>query len=268
MQLIQNVCSRCIHMKSNFILALLSLLLVSTIFVSTVESKSTFDYEIIFRAGNLYCLFDFPREAHEGDTYNYELNVTAEANVSITTFEMNVFYWDASGEHMQSYNIANYVLLENDENFVRKIQFTVPSTISWHKIYVNFEISTDEVSNYFLGIFTTLIRDKTYSELQSENFDLRYDYSDLESEYENYKVTHNYLNNEYNSLNSSYNSLESSYNSLQDDYNQLESNYQEFGEPVFLRNLMFAFLATTIIFITTTIYFAVRRPKVKLPASS
>jgi len=80
------------------------------------------------------------------------------------------------------------------------------------------------------------------------------DYSELQGNYTS-------LQNSYNSLQADYNSLNSSYNSLNTAFNEYNESMQ--GELSYIRNLMYIFIAATIILIATTVHFAIRKPKTK-----
>jgi nitrous oxidase accessory protein len=68
----------------------------------------------------------------------------------------------------------------------------------------------------------------------------------------------------YNVLQSKYDSLVASYNSSQTELDGLQSKYNDLkNELNITRNIMYAFLITTIVFIATTVYTVIRKPKVK-----
>jgi len=82
----------------------------------------------------------------------------------------------------------------------------------------------------------------TLEQLETDNYS-------LENQFNDYQQTHSYTN--------------SQYESLQDNHEDLKSKYQEVREPATIRNLMYVFITSTIVFIATTGYFATRKPKVK-----
>lgn len=72
------------------------------------------------------------------------------------------------------------------------------------------------------------------------------------------------LKQQIDDLNSTYISLKSDYDSLQTDYSDLKSKYDELTADLgSTRNLNYLFIITTIIFIATTLYLTIRKPKVK-----
>ena len=74
---------------------------------------------------------------------------------------------------------------------------------------------------------------------------------------------------DYNSLESSYSNLETNYNSLNSDYNDLNSKHDTLMSDLgFTKNLSYVFIITTLIFIASTVYLAMRRPKAKPKAKT
>ena len=98
----------------------------------------------------------------------------------------------------------------------------------------------------------------SYNVLQAEFNSLNSTYNDLVSEFKS-------LSSLYNQLQGQYTSLNSSYTALQDSHYELESDRESIvNELENIRNLLYVFIATTIILIATTVYFAKRRPKIEL----
>lgn len=113
-----------------------------------------------------------------------------------------------------------------------------------------------------------------YAQLQADYKELNSSYSDLQANYESLNSTHttvvsdyNKLKNDYHSLHTNYKELQSDYDSfasnyttLQNQYNNLKSTYEFANHPLGNTiNLMYIFIATTIVSIATTIYFAKRK---------
>ena len=96
-------------------------------------------------------------------------------------------------------------------------------------------------SEEMLVLYYGLLR--KYNELQGN-------YDTLQTSYENLQTNYDAMNMSYNSLNSSYNELTSKH----------EATISELN---YIKNLMYIFIITTIAFIATTAYFAIRKPKVK-----
>lgn len=112
-----------------------------------------------------------------------------------------------------------------------------------------------------LGLDSTAIREKTYWELQSENYDLQNNYTNLEWEYKDYKNAHGYSNSEYNALNSTYNQYIGSHSYSNTEYSNLQSTLNR--ELSLYKNLNYIMIAIAVVFIASTIYFARKKPKVK-----
>ena len=87
--------------------------------------------------------------------------------------------------------------------------------------------------------------------------ELRVLYYELLEKYSNLLADYDVLNIKYNSLNSSYNDLNVTYNALR---SKQEATINELDN---IRNLMYIFMATTIILIATSVYFIKRKTKIK-----
>ena len=118
----------------------------------------------------------------------------------------------------------------------------------------------------------------SYSKLLADFGALNATYYSLPASYDNLNSTYYTLLSNYSELQGNYNSLQTSYDNLQASYEQLNSSYNtlqdSYGEPQSdqeaitnelstIRNLMYIFIATTIILIATIVYLVVRKPKVK-----
>jgi len=89
-------------------------------------------------------------------------------------------------------------------------------------------------------------------------------YDELLANYNSLKDDYDSLNNKYETLQATYNSLSTNHSSLQTDYDELESKYNALtSELETFRNLNYLLIATAIIFIATTVLFAVRKPKTR-----
>jgi predicted nuclease with TOPRIM domain len=89
--------------------------------------------------------------------------------------------------------------------------------------------------------------------------------------YSNLLDDFNFLNSSYYELKSSLDGLNSTYYDLLDMHSQLQSDYDDLeskhdtltGDLSTTRNLSYALIITTIVFIATTVYLAARKPKRK-----
>lgn len=131
--------------------------------------------------------------------------------------------------------------------------------------YSDLESSYESLSSTYsdlLDIYGQLQSD--YDSLQ-ENYDsLSTDFNTLQALYNSLLANYTNLQGDYNSLNSDYNTLEGDYNSLNSTYNDLQSKHDTLASDLgTTRNLSYIFIITTIIFIATTVYLTIRKPKVK-----
>lgn len=96
-----------------------------------------------------------------------------------------------------------------------------------------------------------------YNALNSTYYSLLAEYDNLNSDYDE-------LQTNYDSLQNSYNSLNSTVNSLKTDYDDLKSKYEtSTGEVDTARNLNYMLTITTIVFVVSTTYLILGKPKVK-----
>jgi len=118
-----------------------------------------------------------------------------------------------------------------------------------------------------LEAYNALLAD--YQDLNSTYHELLNDYSELQSNYDSLNLTYYELAQNHTLLQNIFDSLMTSYSELQEQYSSLNSTYNELQleqEPIInelnnVRNLMYIFIAATIILIATTVYFAIRKPK-------
>jgi len=97
------------------------------------------------------------------------------------------------------------------------------------------------------------------------------DYDDLLDSYDTLVTYFDSLNSSYYGLKSSFESLNSTYYDLLDMYNQLQFDYDDLkskhdaltGDLGTAWNLSYLLVITTIVFIATTVYLTIRKPKVK-----
>jgi hypothetical protein len=155
--------------------------------------------------------------------------------------------------------------------------------------YSNLRSSYDSL----LANYSTLLADEArllsehdallsnYNSLSANYNSLLADYNALTANYNSLLINYNNLYNlysifraNYTSLLGSFDSLSSNYNGLRTDYDSLESNYRglktsydnSLGELALTRDVLYVFVASTIVFVATTLYFALR--KLKLPVRS
>lgn len=133
--------------------------------------------------------------------------------------------------------------------------------------------------NSLLGSYNSLSSDydglnTKYHELESTYQNLNSNYLDLNIGYQNLSSTHSQLQNIYNGLAETYSSLQSVHNTLTLNYGELQGNYTQIVSShsalqtdnnnlsvdlTNYRNLTYALIVTTVVFLATTIYFARRK---------
>jgi len=128
-------------------------------------------------------------------------------------------------------------------------------------------VDTDNQDNYPLTApiptyYHTLA--ERYNEMLSSYRDLNSTYHNLLASYNAVDALYNNLLSDYDNLQSVNNQLNASYATLQDSYEDLQSQQQALiNELNTIKNLMYAFITTTIILVTATIYLARKQSKQK-----
>jgi FtsZ-binding cell division protein ZapB len=199
--------------------------------------------------GHTYCkwkvgkhFYFIPRELDDSFIATYLKNKAYE--------DLQVAYSDLLNDHNTL--LANYSDLLDDYN-----------SLSADYISLN--------STYYdlLNMYNQLQSD--YGSLQ-ESFDtLNYSYSALNSTYHDLLDTYNQLQSDYNSLQENFDTLNNNYSNLQVNYDSLHDKWEDLKSKNEASkanlsntwNLSYILIITTLIFIATTVYLAVRKPKVK-----
>ncbi len=157
----------------------------------------------------------------------------------------NVPFTAVNGRVIASYSSPQYIALN----------------ATYHALLTNYnDLSDDYIS--LLDNYNTLLTD--HNNLQD-------DYNELLDIYDNLVTYFDSLNSSYYGLQSSYESLNSTYYDLLDMYSQLQSDYNDLeskqntltGDLGTARNLSYLFIIATIVFLATTVYLVIRRPKLK-----
>ena len=123
-------------------------------------------------------------------------------------------------------------------------------------------------SNYdgLQGSYDSLSAD--LNTLQALYSSLLTNYTNLQADYDSTCSNYYSLEVDYNSLESSYSNLETDYSSLNSNYNDLNSKHDTLASDLGLtKNLSYVFIVTTLVFIASTVYLAMRRPRAKPKAT-
>jgi len=184
-----------------------------------------------------------------------------------------------AGEYFVTLHIDKYIVHCSDETS-REYIGTETWTATFIVVGTSFPcseyIALNATYHALLANYSDLL--DNYSSMLNNYNALLTDHSDLQDDYDVLLDSHDVLVAYFDSLNSSYYGLQSSYESLNstyydllDMYNQFQSDYDDLesqhdtltGDLGTTRNLSYAFIMTTIVFIATTVYLAIRKPKVK-----
>jgi parallel beta-helix repeat protein len=153
-------------------------------------------------------------------------------------------------------NITYYSLLDD----YGKVQTDLNSLNS---TYQNLKTDYETLSSAYIELqsnYTTL--NATYAAVLAELDQLYLNYSSLDSVFNHLNTTYNNLAQNYGSLQTSYNQLNFSYIQLQDSYAQLQSDREAvINELDSVRNLMYIFIAFTIIATAAALHLSVKKNK-------
>jgi parallel beta-helix repeat protein len=110
-----------------------------------------------------------------------------------------------------------------------------------------------------------------YQQNLLDYYSLRRNYTSLQNSFNSLNTSFSSLNSSFISLNSAYDNLRTNYQTLSSSYNNLNTTFNDYkisteNELSYIRNFVYVFTATTAIFIAATIYFAVRKPKIRTKA--
>ncbi len=199
--------------------------------------------------GHTYCkwkvgkhFYFIPRELDDSFIATYLKNKAYE--------DLQVAYSDLLNDHNTL--LANYSDLLDDYNSLSADYISLNSTY-YDLLNMYNQLQSDYGS--LQESFDTL--NDNYSALNSTYHDLLDTYSQLQSDYDS-------LQESFDTLNNNYSNLQVNYDSLHDKWEDSESkNEASKANLSNTWNLSYILIITTLIFIATTVYLAVRKPKVK-----
>ena len=216
-----------------------------------------------------------PYQAYPNDTMTIRIRVEAREELQDVTLRLRMYSsksqgylgWFNSFYALQNVDMSHGVV--EDQYFDVDIPDDVDPGLVYSQTSCSWKVQRgsswqDQLND---GVFrVTYLRNKPYEDLQVEYNQLLADYNSLVSSYNTLQTDYDSLQVKYNNLqtlNSTYHSLLSDYSSLQASFNELKSKYEFGGEMANALNLMYVFIETTVIFSATTIYFLLRKQKLK-----
>ncbi len=262
------------HLRSKIPILILGMTLLLG---SIPMAKASHSSIVSFMYGVIGGSLEFPEEALPNDTVSYNLTIVAYFDVTIINFTVKIS--GLVGEKWQKLNTEQIIShsLVQDENLTRQVIVTLPQNTS-ERLHCVIEASTD----WGFGkttFYATYVRPITYNELSDlydellVNYSTIYadynkllpDYDVLNSTYVSIVAEHDIMQTNYDSLNSSYEILMVNHDSLQEQYSYIKTKYDaSIAELNIVRNLMYIFTVTTVIFVATTAYFGKKAPYIVL----
>ena len=257
-------------------LLILFLLPLASISVAKAETRLVWSFDWEGMDVEVYA----PYQAYPGDTITIRVRVEAKEDLQDVYVRVWLYGSKFQGYGIWSTNILVLYYVDLSTGVVRDQNFNVdvssdvsPGLIYSHtyctwKVYRILWWEDRSLDNSFR---VTYLKNKAYEELQVAYSDLLDDYNTLIATYDNLlddydSVCSDYdtLEADYDSMESSYNNLETSYNSLNSTCNELESKHDTLTADLgTTRNLSYILIITTIVFIATTVFFAIRKPRAK-----
>jgi len=186
------------------------------------------------------------------------------------TFEDLLLFRPIITDENGEFNVTLFVPMVNSGNYTIKAITTYPiptypylATIANASFTVT--LGVDTLLSQYASLNSSHHELKNdYEGLNASYYSLLNDYNDLQATYNSLLTDYTNSQGDYDSLSSNYNTLEAVYNSLNSTYNDLKSKYDTLTSDLgTTKNLSYLFVITTIVFIATTVLFAIKKPKVK-----
>jgi len=198
---------------------------------------------VTFRGGGVIINLTCPEEAHPAESIWHNVTITSTTATTLRNFTFVVKASENSNwvEIFKAQDTSNQ-LLPRDYNFNVSLPQEINGTLQCF-IYVN----TSKIDDLSTTLYTTLVSEPTFSEMQILYNEMLANYTTLQADYQslldeyngllinysslfsNYTALlseHNKLTNDYNNQVSTYQSLLTQYNKLSDDYDSLNANYR------------------------------------------
>jgi len=210
-------------------------------------------------------------EAEEGKDREYDVDIPEDSDPGLVYGQVTAEWTTAADledhTYTESFTIT-YIMNEDYENIKDLLE---------DEGYAGNETGLEDLLEDYDAAFSE--RDAAISERdkwKSDYTSLKSDYDSMKSDYDSMKATYDSLKSSYESLESEhatlvsekdalqkkYNSLDSEHKTLQAEYDGLESEYEATaGELNNYKTYTYALAVATVIFVVTTIIFAVRKPK-------
>lgn len=199
------------------------------------------------------------------------INVTSNSRISSLRFEAE----PKTGDKMVSFSVTGedgtlgfcrvmiptelvkysfFVLVDGEETATTSLKGPLGSSLGAYFTYLHSSHDITVVSSKLLDI---------YSQLLEKHRTLLLDYDHLNSTYHELLISYGALLGNYSQLLERYTPLNASLQSLLEDYSELETEYASIllEHSQNIGNLVYVFVATTIIFIMTTVYLSTRAHK-------
>jgi hypothetical protein len=177
------------------------------------------------------------------------------------TVAVESFYWDGSDKvtYMNAtFEIIEYVpcdeYLALNATYYQLLADYYALNASYQNLIAQYNILSSSY-NSLLDQYSSLL--ENYNSLLGTYDFLSSDYNGLAESYNSLQLIHNILTSNYAQLQGNYTLLVSSFNGLQTEYNNSSIDLTKY------RDLTYVFIITSVVFLATTVYFAIRKTKLK-----
>jgi hypothetical protein len=197
------------------------------------------------------------------NTY-YPIIEIESSNIAVLRFNLTEVYEHYAGESFtDKIERTQFTGFKLDSNVPIVFEFGMPEPKELWKITP--EGAMTKLTDWSYKNSTVMLNfkpgDPTISMIFGDN---QTNYHNLLADFNALNMSYSSLNSSYNNLQANFNSLNATFNGLRRDYDTLNSSYTNLqGELTNTRNLVYVLTAVTVILIVATVYFAVRKPKIK-----
>ena len=208
-------------MHAKKIVCFFSILLLLTVLMCSVDASP--DTTLSFRGSSVTINLTFIEEAHPAESIWHNITITAITTTTLRNFTVVIKAPVGSGWQ---------------EIFNAEDTFSKPLPVSYNlplslpqgangTLYCFMYVNTTSIDCLSTTLFTTQVREMTYSELLDDYNELLVDYTALNDTYYQLLADYDDLNNTYNDLRSSYETLNSSYYNLLAEYTALNNTHYQ-----------------------------------------
>jgi predicted nuclease with TOPRIM domain len=181
---------------------------------------------VSFRGGGVTVDLTFPEEAHPAESIWHNVTITSSTATTLRNFTVVI---------KAPVNSSWQEIFNAQDTFSKPLPVSYNLTLPLPQgangtLYCFMYVNTSSIDDLSTTVYTTQIREMTYSELLAGYNVLNNTYNQLLADFDTLNNTYNDLRSSYELLNSSYNALNDTYYQLLADYDQLSSDYNTLND--------------------------------------